>query len=80
MLCYCYSTREKSENVKVARFMTVIGPETIAIYNSFNVNDADKINLQIVKNRFRDFFVPKVNISFERYIYILFKIEQNEDE
>ncbi|XP_044760803.1 uncharacterized protein LOC123318253 [Coccinella septempunctata] len=58
--------------------MAVIGPDAIEIYNSFNLNDAEKNNLQIIKDRFKDYFAPKTNISFERYIF--FKIEQNEDE
>ena len=55
--------------------MAVIGPDAIEIYNSFNLSDADNNNLQIVEDRFRYYFAPKVNISFERCI---FRFEQNE--
>ncbi|XP_072935055.1 uncharacterized protein [Epargyreus clarus] len=64
--------------VQAATFMAVIGPDAIEIYNSFNLKDEEKNNLKIIKERFSDYFAPKTNISFERYIF--FKIEQNEDE
>ena len=54
---------KKSDNIQIATFVIVIGQNAIEIYNSFNLNDTDKNNLQIVKER-----------------YILFKIEQNENE
>lgn len=69
---------KKPAEVQAATFMAVIGPDAIEIYNSFNLSDADKNNLQIIKDRFKEYFAPKTNISFERYIF--FKIEQNEDE
>ena len=58
--------------------MTVIGLDAIEMYNSFNLSNTYKNNIQIVKDIFREYFAPKVNISFERYIF--FKIEQNENE
>ncbi|XP_060807623.1 uncharacterized protein LOC132901728 [Amyelois transitella] len=69
---------KKPADVQAATFMAVIGPEAIEIYNSFNLSDAEKKNLAAIKNRFKEYFAPKTNISFERYIF--FKIEQNEDE
>lgn len=69
---------KKPAEVQAATFMAVIGPEAIEIYNSFNLSDADKNILQNIKNRFKEYFAPKTNVSFERYIF--FKIEQNEDE
>ncbi|XP_041983368.1 uncharacterized protein LOC121736323 isoform X2 [Aricia agestis] len=69
---------KKPAEVQAATFMAVIGPDAIEIYNSFNLSDANKNNLKIIKERFGEYFTPKTNISFERYIF--FKIEQNEDE
>ncbi|GBP14486.1 Uncharacterized protein K02A2.6 [Eumeta japonica] len=69
---------KKPADVQAATFMAVIGSDAIEIYNSFNLSNADQNNLQIIKERFREYFAPKTNISFERYIF--FKIEQNEDE
>ena len=66
----------KQGNIQTATFMTVIGPDAIEIYNSFKLSYADKNNIQIVKEGFREYFAPKVNISFERYI--CFKMKQNE--
>ncbi|GBP61465.1 Endogenous retrovirus group K member 8 Pol protein [Eumeta japonica] len=69
---------KKPADVQAATFMAVIGSDAIEIYNSFNLSNVDQNNLQIIKERFREYFAPKTNISFERYIF--FKIEQNEDE
>lgn len=69
---------KKPSDVQAATFMAVIGSEAIEIYNSFALDDADKNNLQVIKEKFKDYFAPKTNISFERYIF--FKIEQGEDE
>lgn len=69
---------KKPAEVQAATFMAVIGPDAIEIYNSFNLSDANKNDLQIIKDKFKEYFAPKTNISFERYIF--FKIVQNEDE
>lgn len=69
---------KKPADVQAATFMAVIGSEAIEIYNSFALDDTDKNNLQVIKEKFKDYFAPKTNISFERYIF--FKIEQGEDE
>ncbi|KAJ8707826.1 hypothetical protein PYW07_011503 [Mythimna separata] len=69
---------KKPAEVQAATFMAVIGPDAIEIYNSFNLSDENKNNLQIIKDKFKEYFAPKTNISFERYVF--FKIVQNEDE
>ncbi|XP_025833925.1 uncharacterized protein K02A2.6-like [Agrilus planipennis] len=69
---------KKPAEVQAATFMAVIGPDAIEIYNSFNLSEVETDNLQVIKDRFKEYFAPKTNISFERYIF--FKIEQNEDE
>lgn len=69
---------KKPVEVQAATFMSVIGPDAIEIYNSFNLTVAQQNNLQIIKEKFREYFAPKTNVSFERYVF--FKIEQNEDE
>ncbi|CAH2108120.1 unnamed protein product [Euphydryas editha] len=69
---------KKPAVVQAATFMAVIGSDAIEIFNSFNLRDEDQNNLQIIKGKFKEYFAPKTNISFERYIFN--KIEQNEDE
>lgn len=69
---------KKPAEVQAATFMAIIGPDAIEIYNNFNLSDADKNRLEVIKEKFKEYFAPKTNISFERYIF--FKIEQNEDE
>ncbi|CAG4931717.1 unnamed protein product [Colias eurytheme] len=69
---------KKPAAIQAATFMAVIGPDAIEIFNSFNLVDAEKNDIEIIKNKFKEYFAPKKNISFERYVF--FKIEQNEDE
>ncbi|XP_048005105.1 uncharacterized protein K02A2.6-like [Leguminivora glycinivorella] len=69
---------KKPAEVQAATFMAVIGPDAIEIYDGFNLNETDKVNIKIIKQKFTEYFAPKTNISFERYIF--YKIEQNEDE
>lgn len=42
---------KKPAAIQAATFMAIIGPDAIEIYNNFNLSDADKNNLQIIKGR-----------------------------
>lgn len=77
-MVYTIQLEKKPAGVQAATFIAVIGPDAIEIFNSFNLSDTEKNNLQIIKDKFKEYFAPKTNISFERYI--LFKIEQNANE
>lgn len=69
---------KKPENVQAATFMSVIGPEAIDIFNSFNLSDAEKGKISTIKEKFKNYFEPKRNVSYERFIF--FKIVQKDDE
>lgn len=69
---------KKPADIQAATFMSIIGPDAIDIYNSFNLNTIDEQKLSIIIGKFEEYFAPKNNISFERYVF--FKIEQHEDE
>lgn len=55
---------KKPAIVQAATFMAVIGPEAIEIYNSFNLSDTEKNNLQVIKDMFKGKYIV-------REIYIL---------
>ncbi|UYV72089.1 hypothetical protein LAZ67_9001784, partial [Cordylochernes scorpioides] len=68
----------KAPEVQVAIFMTAMGREAQNIFKSFNLNNADKNNLSIVKDKFNDYFSPKLNTTIERFKFN--QMKQNEDE
>ncbi|CAG4980897.1 unnamed protein product [Colias eurytheme] len=68
---------KKPAAIQAATFMAVIGPDAIEIFNSFNLVDAEKNDIEIIKINSKNISRRK-RTSFERYVF--FKIEQNEDE
>ncbi|KAG5895154.1 hypothetical protein JTB14_007323 [Gonioctena quinquepunctata] len=58
--------------------MATIGPEAIHIFNNSNLTEAQQKDMDQIKNKFEEYFIPKINVSFERYNF--FKIVQKEDE
>ena len=69
---------KKQSDVQAATFMSVIGPEAIDIFNSFGLSDADKINLDLINTKFKNYFEPKINVSYERFMF--YKIVHTDDE
>ena len=71
----------KTEKVQVAIFLNTIGQNAVDIFNSFDsheieveinkkkVNVEAKTNLQWIKDRFEQYFIPKRNLTYERYIF-----------
>lgn len=55
---------DKSEQIA---FMSSIGTDAIAIYNTFTMSGEDMQSLTAIKRQFADYFSPKINITFERY-------------
>ncbi|XP_061722995.1 uncharacterized protein K02A2.6-like [Cydia pomonella] len=60
---------EKKPAVQVAVFMACIGPDAVVIYNTFNLSSDEKLQLQTIKDKFTNHFTPKINESYERYIF-----------
>lgn len=69
---------KKPKEVQAASFMAIIGPDAIQIFNTFNLTSEQQKEINIIKQKFQEYFIPKSNISFERYQF--FKIVQQEDE
>lgn len=57
----------QSPEVQVATFMTIIGPEALAIYNTFKLERENDLNE--IKDKFEKYFIPKLNITYERYVF-----------
>nr|XP_054606603.1 uncharacterized protein K02A2.6-like [Nothobranchius furzeri] len=54
------------EKLKAHILLHVIGEDALDIYNSFQLDEAD-LTLADVMNKFEEYFVPKQNVTYERY-------------
>ena len=80
----------KSPKIQIATFLNIIGQEGIDIYNSFDDNEIEELidgktkkikgkeNLNWIKNKFQEYFIPKRNITYERYTFNI-REQQNEN-
>ena len=80
----------KSEKSQVGIFLNTIGSDGVDIYNSFEdetieetieekkIKSSGKKNLEWVKEKFKVYFIPKRNLTYERYVF--FKRDQFESE
>uniref|UniRef100_A0A0A9WUB5 30S ribosomal protein S7P n=1 Tax=Lygus hesperus TaxID=30085 RepID=A0A0A9WUB5_LYGHE len=59
----------KREEIQVATFMSALGPDVIDIFNSFDLNDEEAYDLELIKNKFEEYFVGKTNVTYERYLF-----------
>ena len=54
--------------MRVATLLTVIGKESVRIYNTFDwENDEEKTNISKVLEKFDNYCTPKRNLTYERY-------------
>ena len=72
----------KSEKSQVGKFLNKIGSDGVYIYNSFEdetievtidgkkTNSSGKKNLELIKEKFKAYFIPKRNLTYERYVFI----------
>lgn len=60
---------KKTPEIQCATFLVSLGPEIITIYNNFQLSDAEKTDLSVLKQKFTTYFDPKKNITFERYTF-----------
>lgn len=49
--------------------MSMLGYEAITIFNSFSLKETEKKNFKTVLKHFVDYFLPKTNLTYERYIF-----------
>ncbi|XP_046593873.1 uncharacterized protein K02A2.6-like [Neodiprion lecontei] len=57
---------KKVKDVQAATFMVTIGPDAIQVFNNFNLTQIEQTDIEIIKNKFNNYFIPKINESFER--------------
>jgi len=69
---------KKSDEVKVAIFLNLIGEEGIDIYNNFGLSEEEKNKYDEVIRKFDEYLLPKKNIIYERFIFYKRTQEPNE--
>ena len=74
------SLNEKTNDVRVATLLSVIGEDALRIYNTFEwSNPEDCRDIDQVLQRFEKYCTPKVNLTYERYKFNTRKQESGED-
>ena len=59
---------EKSAKMKASVFLHVVGEEALEVYNNFQFqDDADKMELDKILEKFEGYCIPKRNVTFERH-------------
>lgn len=58
----------KENNIQAATFMTCIGPTALHIFQTFKL-DQDKMTLSELYTKFEEYFTPKCNVTYERYVF-----------
>ena len=70
---------KKDNDVQVAILLTLLGPDSMDIFRSFEwATEIDKDGVEIVKEKFRIYYTPRINETYQRYKFIKRKQEQGE--
>lgn len=59
---------KQEDDVQVATFMGSIGTDAVTIFNTFKLTAEQLMKVKNIKDEFTKHFVPKVNITYERYL------------
>ena len=57
----------KDEKIQCAQLLYNLGAEGMNIFNSFTFTATEKDKIEVLKKKFEDYFVPKKNLTYERY-------------
>ncbi|KAF2882512.1 hypothetical protein ILUMI_23648 [Ignelater luminosus] len=68
----------KAEKVQCAQLLFCLGDEPFKICNTFTFKDTEKDKIVILEKKFTDYFMPKKNVTYERYKF--FTSRQNGDK
>ncbi|XP_055708814.1 uncharacterized protein K02A2.6-like [Phlebotomus papatasi] len=69
---------KQNGKIQVAVLMSALGSSVKDIFENFGLTDAEKSNLTLVKQRFRDYFAPSVNEVYESFRF--HNLAQEEEE
>lgn len=60
-------TLKKSDEIKCAQLLHFLGDDALQIYNSFTFLEEEKGKFDILVKKFDQHFIPKKNLTYERY-------------
>lgn len=69
---------EKPGSVQAATLLSAIGADCIRIFDTFGLRPEQEEDIDLIVDRFTDYFTPKSCVTYERYHFN--KLEQKEDE
>lgn len=59
----------KSNSMQVATLMASMGTEAAAVFNTFNLNADLQESIEVIKQSFTEYFTPRTNLTYERYLF-----------
>ena len=59
----------KPDKRKIAVLLTVVGPESIDVFNTLSLTDGEPDNVAAVIHKFDQYFTPRINETYERYAF-----------
>ncbi|KAF2891959.1 hypothetical protein ILUMI_14214 [Ignelater luminosus] len=63
--------RKKTAEVQCAQLLHLIGKEGFKIYKTFDIKEDEKDKLEVLLNKFDAHFLPKENLTYERYLFMM---------
>ena len=69
---------EKTDQIRVATLLSIIGNDALQVYNAFVWNEHDQLTTDNIIAKFETYCKPKRNISYEQYIFMSRKQKKNE--
>lgn len=64
---------EKPENIQCARLLHLMGDQGINISETFLYGDDEENKIEILKQKFQDYFVPRKNLLYERHKFFTYR-------
>ena len=67
---YCVATdlTDQSMKKRTATFLAIIGNEAYELFQSMDLSESDREDLDTVVEKFREYCIGEINVTYERYI------------
>ncbi|XP_046409067.1 uncharacterized protein LOC124173947 [Ischnura elegans] len=60
---------EEEEKVKIALMLNILGTKALALFDTFSIADEERKSYSAVKKAFENYVAPKINETFERFVF-----------
>lgn len=61
--------KKRTPVAQAATFMAVAGPEVAAVLETLSVSDENQSKIDELKKAFNAYYVPQINVTYERYVF-----------